>query len=474
MSHTFEEVIVTDDGEEMRLNEEGGGMLNMENEKRMRREIANSNERRRMQSINAGFQSLRSLLPHHEGEKLSKAAILQQTAQYIIELEREKTLLLSQNCQLKRLVDQQETSEIHVLKKRKMDPVFTLQTISDSSDEGLGSMSPEPITLMTTANGKTTTLTSAPKEIVELKNLLEAERRQKNALEERLRQIELQIFPDRSRDVAVTYQHQEVIEHTDNVRDDDVTVSIIQEPISKMREMESIVVSMDALPTIGQTQVVVCSHGDDDLVDEDSRTASPCDIEIDEGMVHIKQELTMSSRPDSPIEHTHNKRVQPILEAAIKAEPKVEVERINAPTTAGLIIVNDDKSNSATQKSSIAATSKAKPARSRMYITHNTSRQNLETIVEAIRHLEGDQFVTDLVEQPQEAPLALTNKPQRQLQIEMNPFLQFRSQQNVSTTPSLTSVVTSNNVKSVTSVAVSHLQQQQQSRPGVIVVKQSS
>jgi len=49
-------------------------MLNMENEKRMRREIANSNERRRMQSINAGFQSLRSLLPHHEGEKLSKVS----------------------------------------------------------------------------------------------------------------------------------------------------------------------------------------------------------------------------------------------------------------------------------------------------------------------------------------------------------------------------------------------------------------
>ena len=43
-----------------------------DNERRMRREIANSNERRRMQSINAGFQSLRTLLPHHEGEKLSK------------------------------------------------------------------------------------------------------------------------------------------------------------------------------------------------------------------------------------------------------------------------------------------------------------------------------------------------------------------------------------------------------------------
>lgn len=44
----------------------------LESEKRMRREIANSNERRRMQSINAGFQLLRSLLPHNEGEKLSK------------------------------------------------------------------------------------------------------------------------------------------------------------------------------------------------------------------------------------------------------------------------------------------------------------------------------------------------------------------------------------------------------------------
>lgn len=47
----------------------------MEQEKRIRREIANSNERRRMQSINAGFQSLRTLLPHHEGEKLSKVSI---------------------------------------------------------------------------------------------------------------------------------------------------------------------------------------------------------------------------------------------------------------------------------------------------------------------------------------------------------------------------------------------------------------
>ncbi|CAD6998370.1 unnamed protein product [Ceratitis capitata] len=53
-------------------NNNGGNKNLLESEKRMRREIANSNERRRMQSINAGFQNLRSLLPRHEGDKLSK------------------------------------------------------------------------------------------------------------------------------------------------------------------------------------------------------------------------------------------------------------------------------------------------------------------------------------------------------------------------------------------------------------------
>lgn len=51
------------------------GSKTMEAEKRIRREIANSNERRRMQSINAGFQALRTLLPRHEGEKLSKVSL---------------------------------------------------------------------------------------------------------------------------------------------------------------------------------------------------------------------------------------------------------------------------------------------------------------------------------------------------------------------------------------------------------------
>ena len=48
----------------------------IEDDKRKRRAIANSNERRRMQSINAGFQTLKSLIPHSSGEKLSKVSLI--------------------------------------------------------------------------------------------------------------------------------------------------------------------------------------------------------------------------------------------------------------------------------------------------------------------------------------------------------------------------------------------------------------
>ncbi|KAA0197721.1 Transcription factor AP-4 [Fasciolopsis buskii] len=78
------------------LNDSNGpnGQDHLEQEKRVRREIANSNERRRMQSINAGFDSLRILLPPmQDGEKMSKATILQLTAEYINNLVHRVNLL---------------------------------------------------------------------------------------------------------------------------------------------------------------------------------------------------------------------------------------------------------------------------------------------------------------------------------------------------------------------------------------------
>ncbi|CAD5213597.1 unnamed protein product [Bursaphelenchus okinawaensis] len=65
-------------------------------DRKLRRQIANCNERRRMQSINAGFQSLRQFLPQKGGDKMSKAAILQQTADLILSLKAEKEQLSAQ------------------------------------------------------------------------------------------------------------------------------------------------------------------------------------------------------------------------------------------------------------------------------------------------------------------------------------------------------------------------------------------
>lgn len=154
-------------------------------ERRIRREIANSNERRRMQSINAGFQSLKTLIPHSDGEKLSKAAILQQTAEYIFTLEQEKTRLLQQNSQLKRII--QELSGSSPKRKR-----------AEEKDEGIGS--PDIL-----EEEKTDDLR---REMIELRQQLEKERSVRMMLEEQMRSLDAQLYPEKLKAIA-----QQVQEH---------------------------------------------------------------------------------------------------------------------------------------------------------------------------------------------------------------------------------------------------------------------
>lgn len=153
-------------------------------ERRIRREIANSNERRRMQSINAGFHSLKTLLPHADGEKLSKAAILQQTADYIFTLEQEKTQLLAQNNQLKRFI--QEFSGSSPKRKR-----------AEEKDEGIGS----PDTL------DEDKVDELRREMLELRQQLDKERSARMQLEEQMRALDSQLHPERLK--VITQQVEE-------------------------------------------------------------------------------------------------------------------------------------------------------------------------------------------------------------------------------------------------------------------------
>uniref|UniRef100_A0A3Q1GK63 Transcription factor AP-4 (activating enhancer binding protein 4) n=1 Tax=Acanthochromis polyacanthus TaxID=80966 RepID=A0A3Q1GK63_9TELE len=181
-------------------------------ERRIRREIANSNERRRMQSINAGFQSLKTLIPHSDGEKLSKAAILQQTAEYIFTLEQEKTRLLQQNSQLKRIIQVRNTFRFFSFisfSSSELDISISPQELSGSSpkrrraeekDEGIGS--PDIL-----EEEKTEDLR---REMIELRQQLDKERSVRMMLEEQMRSFDAQLYPEKLKAIAQQFQEQQV------------------------------------------------------------------------------------------------------------------------------------------------------------------------------------------------------------------------------------------------------------------------
>ncbi|CAG9822984.1 unnamed protein product [Phaedon cochleariae] len=228
-----------------------------------------------------------------------------------------------------------------------------------------------------------TGLPEASAAAAELKRQLERERGLRSILEEQVRQLETQLFQQQAQ------QQTQIFEVDDS---DAIGLQLL---------------AADSLPPVGHTQTVGCSP-------PNSRSVSPAPplaVNVVSTAVAVEQ------------------RLPSVLEAAIKAEPKVEVERL--PTTT-------------------ASSGHEDPATaSRIYVS-NTTRQNLETIVEAIRHLEGDHMFGD-EPHAQDAPLALTTHAQRTpdsvLKADMQNYLDFNA---------------------------ARLQQHQQSRPGVIVVKQAS
>ncbi|XP_017762655.1 PREDICTED: uncharacterized protein LOC108552554 [Eufriesea mexicana] len=416
-------------------------------------------------TINRGICSLATC------RQVQNAAILQQTAEYIYQLEQEKTQLLSQNCQLKRLVNQHEGGDVPI-KKRKPDNqggvvVSLPMHVSESGDEGLGSMSPEPLSVITVTTEGHSVVNS---EVVELRRQLERERHARLHLEKQMRAIQSQLYPERFRDnQLVTYQPHEVIEHTDNV--------IAQETEEAVAALQ--VVSVVSLASVGATQTVETSSPDpsspplspqpadmvpEEIKEEEAGPGSPKIVTFAQNQVFSAideqttgdsfssssrvtyaastgefknaspQYITTSpSRPFSPA--AEPQRLPSVLEAAMKAEPKVEVERLPSPSNS-----LDDGSPQA-----------------RLYLA-NTSRQNLETIVEAIRHLEGDHLFSD--EPAQDVPLALTNKQTVNTSVK-------------SSTASSTSPTAKQRLLQAEFLQFHRQQQQTQQRPGVIVVKPS-
>lgn len=365
---------------------------------------------------------------------------------------------------------------------------MTVQTISDSSDEGLGSMSPEPVTQMIFQNGASTitkthmvsatsVTTINVKDYVNLQNQMETERRHRIQLEEQLKQLEMQFY--NSHQISTPKYHQiQGQEEVDEV--DGPTVAVVDEKIILRQAGQEDIHYISAQPHHQQQQYVVVSTStpgsspkhviiNDD--DDNSRTLSSDELHKDEVKL-IRQK--MSPKHHHQLHQQQREiRIPSILEQAIKAEPKVEVERINSPSIQ-LTMIEEAAVQSPPRVSSPQSVG------IRTTYPNNNQRPNLETIVEAIRHLEGDAFdMDDGQEQTtklqsttttatQEVPLALTTNKYQQngLKEHQQPFLKFRHN------------ATSQSGLPTFSLSVPSQQQQQQQqyqqRPGVIVVKQSS
>lgn len=112
-----------------------------------------------------------------------------------------------------------------VNKKRKLDQAMA---ISDSSDEGLGSMSPEPVSQMIFANGSSSNTIAKPhhlnatnvnvKDYVNLQNQMETERRHRIQLEEQLKLLEMQVYsnqPTQQENASTNKYPQEMVDEID-------------------------------------------------------------------------------------------------------------------------------------------------------------------------------------------------------------------------------------------------------------------
>lgn len=356
---------------------------------------------------------------------------------------------------------------VGAFKKRKLDQVVT--TISDSSDEGLGSMSPEPVSQMIINNGASTLtkthLVSATsvttinvKDYVNLQKQMETERRHRMQLEEQLKNLEMQVYSNnQTPQVGAAKQKFQIATQDDCDYVDEPDGAVIEEKII-LRQQEDIeyvphhqyVVLSSSTPGSSPKHIIVNDN------DEDSRTLSSDELH--------KDELKIVSSKMSPKSRTRDIRIPSILEKAIKAEPKVEVERINSP----LIQVHMIEETVGQSPPRISAS----PTIRTTYPNSN-QRPNLETIVEAIRHLEGEAFdmvdgqdqnqPTQRVQAPttqEETPLSLTISNKYPANGVREPFMKFRQ--------------TSTSQSGLPTFSVSVPSSHQQQRPGVIVVKQQN
>ena len=129
---------------------------------------------------------------------------MQHTAEYIDTLEHDKTRLLAQHCQLKRVIASMvngQTQDIdaadqQVVKRIKTEHVESAN--SDSSDEGI-QCHPSPGLQISEGEANVDEMRN---ELVEIRKTVDRERKLRMQLEEQVRMLESQLYPERVKEIA--------------------------------------------------------------------------------------------------------------------------------------------------------------------------------------------------------------------------------------------------------------------------------
>lgn len=147
---------------------------------------------------------------------------MQHTAEYIYQLENDKTRLLQEICQLKKIysannttannnngaADDDGSAHLPPLKRVKIENMGKAESPnSDSSDEGI-QCNPSLRHAGLSGTESEAGVDDYKNELVEVRKVLDRERRLRMQLEDQVRSLEAQLYPERIREIAQQVQLQ--------------------------------------------------------------------------------------------------------------------------------------------------------------------------------------------------------------------------------------------------------------------------
>lgn len=316
---------------------------------------------------------------------------MQHTAEYIDTLEQEKTRLLAQTIQLKRLIssvasgqtDVESLTEHQLVKRIKTE--HTVEGNScDSSDEGIH-IHPSPKIDLDNVE-------EVRNELIQVRKALDRERKLRMSLEDQVKSLETQLYPERVKEIA-----------------------------------QSVQVRL-ARGGLGSE----CGYSDEDAMIDDEGAAAVASLVDDEGVIAETIEIEANSCPGSPSNVMQPTTIviqaqgggsysTPIHFSTATSQPSATPRIIKLETVsrgkstrknagkgaqpAAIALPIDMPFIGSTTTTTSGTTSdpgtvtvqiiNGNNNESNSVNVSNTSRHNLETIVEAIRHLEGDHFMKD-------------------------------------------------------------------------------